>query len=463
MKMDRIYTIAKNIIETTYERLPPDVVEITKRLIMDTFAVSLCGSTEAGVNELLDIFRNWGGKEESTVWVYGGKLPCISAAQVNATMVHASDYDDTHDPSPLHTGVVAVPTALAIAEMLGGVDGKKIITAVALAADFTVRLCMACRISMFDSGWHYTTLHGNFNAAAVAGKLLGLDEERLISAFGLAYHQAGGNGQCVDDGTLAKRIGPGLAVRDGIIAAMMAQKGITGAKNLLEGRYGLFNIYHRGEYNPEVLTANLGERYEVIDLSFKPYPCCRNNHPSIDATMAIMNEHKIKAEDVASVTVGVSSGAVKALCEPLNIKQNPRTIVDAQFSIPWAVAVALAYGKVGLGAFTGQAIKDGAILSLSNKVTPKLDESLNKRGVTPAIVEIKTKDGKAYSKRVDNPYGSPENPMSMDAICEKFRDCAAHSARPLKKDRVEKIIQFVSRLETLSDVNQVVCLLDGSK
>src|SRR3990172_271111 len=113
-KVDRIYPLAKNIIDTPYERLPFDVVEITKRLIMDTLAVSLCGSAETGVNELLDIFKNWGGKEESTVWVYGGKLPCISAAQVNATMVHASDYDDTHDPSPLHTGVVAFPTPFSI-------------------------------------------------------------------------------------------------------------------------------------------------------------------------------------------------------------------------------------------------------------------------------------------------------------------------------------------------------------
>ena len=460
--MDKIYAIAKNIIETTYEKLPPDVVEVTKKLIMDTLAVSLCGSAEAGVKELLDIFNHWGGKGEGTVWVYGGKLPCISAAQVNATMVHASDFDDTHDPSPIHTGVVAVPTALAFAEMLGGIDGKKIITSIALAADFAVRLCMACKISMFDSGWHYTTLHGNFNAAAVAGKLLGLDEERLISAFGLAYHQAGGNGQCVDDGTLAKRMGPGLAVRDGIIAAMMAQKGITGAKNLLEGRYGLFNVYHRGEYNPEVLTTNLGKRYEVMDLSFKPYPCCRNDHPSIDATLAIMSEHKIKAEDVESVTIRVSSGAVKALCEPLDVKRNPRTIVDAQFSIPWAVAVALAYGKVGLDAFTEQAIKDRTILSLSNKVTPRLDESLNKRGVTPAIVEIKNKDGRVYSKRVDNPYGSPENPMDMDAIGEKFRDCASHAERPMRKDNVEKIIQLVSQFQTVSDVGQVARLLDWS-
>jgi 2-methylcitrate dehydratase PrpD len=174
-----------------------------------------------------------------------------------------------------------------------------------------------------------------------------------------------------------------------------------------------------------------------------------------------MREHRITAEEVESVAIRASSGAMKALCEPLDIKQNPRTIVDAQFSIPWAVAVVLAYGKVGLDAFTEQAIKDRAILTLSNKVTPKLDESLNKRGVTTAVVEIKTKDGKAYSKRVDNPYGSPENPMSMDAICEKFRDCASHAARPMRKDNMEKVIQLVSRLETVSDVRQVARLLGG--
>jgi len=459
MKMDVIYTLAGNIIDTNYENLPAEVVKATKRLFMDGLGVGLAGSAEAGVSELIDIVRDWDGKKESTVWVYGDRLPCVSAAQANATMVHALDYDDTHDVAILHASSVAVPTALAIAEKLGGVDGKRLITAVALAVDLAARLCLANKVSVFDRGWHYTVLHGNFSAAAIAGKLLGLDEETLVSAFGLAYHQAGGNLQCLHDGTLAKRAGPGFAARNGIMAVLMAQKGITGAKNVLQGRDGLFNVYHRGDYNPEVLTANLGEKFEVVNLSFKPYPCCRNTNPPIDATLAMVGEYNIKAEDVDSVTVYVGKGAMGLVCEPLNTKQNPSTTVDAQFSIPWTVASAIVQGKVGIAEFTPQAIKDKAVLTLSNKVTPKLDESLNRMGVSPAIVEIKTKDGKVYSKRVDTPYGSPENPMSMDAIAAKLRDCASYAAKPLSQKNVEKLIQLVSQLEAVSDVEEVVRLL----
>ena len=457
--MDVIYTLAGNIIDTNYENLPSEVVKATKRLFMDGLGVGLAGSAEAGVSELIDIVRDWDGRRESTVWVYGDRLPCVSAAQANATMIHALDYDDTHDVAILHASSVAVPTALAIAEKLGGVDGKRLITAVALAVDLAARLCLANKVSVFDRGWQYTAIHGNFSAAAITGKLLGLDEETLVSAFGLAYHQAGGNLQCIHDGTLAKRAGPGFAARDGIMAVLMAQKGITGARNVLQGRDGLFNVYHRGDYNPEVLTANLGEKFEVVNLSFKPYPCCRNTNPPIDATLAMVGEYNIKAEDVDSVTIYVSKGAMKLLGEPLNTKQNPSTTVDAQFSIPWTVASAIVKGKVGIAEFTPQAIKDKTVLALSNKVTPKLDESLNRMGVSPAIVEIKTKDGKVYSKRVDTPYGSPENPMSMDAMAAKLWDCASYAAKPLSQKNVEKLIQLVSRLEAVSDVEEVVRLL----
>ena len=189
--MDAIYTFSRHLLNTTYDDFPSEVVDVTKKLIMDSLAVGMGGSAKEGVRELVDILKDWGGKEEASVWVHGGKLPSISAAQANATMVHALDYDDTHDDAVLHAGVVAVPTAFALAERMGGVDGKTLITAVALAVDLTARLCLANTVSMMERGWHYTTLHGNLNAAAVAGNLLELDEERLVNAFGLAYHQAG--------------------------------------------------------------------------------------------------------------------------------------------------------------------------------------------------------------------------------------------------------------------------------
>ncbi len=457
--MDAIYTFSRHLLNTTYDDVPSEVVDVTKKLIMDSLAVGMGGSAKEGVRELVDILKDWGGKEEASVWVHGGKLPSISAAQANATMVHALDYDDTHDDAVLHTGVVAVPTAFALAERMGGVDGKTLITAVALAVDLTARLCLANTVSMMERGWHYTALHGNLNAAAVAGNLLELDEERLVNAFGLAYHQAGGNLQCIDDGALAKRVGPGFSVRNGIMAALMAQRGITGATKVLQGRYGLFNVYHRGDYNPEVLTANLGEKFEVVNLSFKPYPCCRHNHPSADAALALVREHHIDAGDVDSVTASLGKGCMRIVGEPLNAKQNPSNVVDAQFSVTWTIASAIAHGSVGIAEFTPDAIKDDMVLALSHKVTPRADEALNALGVSPAIVEIKTKDGHVYSKRVDTPYGSPQNPMSMDAIAAKLRDCASFAARPISEENLDKLIQMVSHLEEVSDVRRIVGLL----
>lgn len=456
--MDAIYDFSRNIRGTTYDDLPSEVVDATKRLILDTLAVGIGGSAKEGVSELVDILKEWGGKEESSIWVYGDKLPSLNAALVNATMVHALDYDDTHDGAALHVGVVAVPTALALAERMGGIDGKKLITAIALAADLTSRLCLANTVSPLERGWHYTTLHGNFNAAAVAGKLLELDEETLVSAFGLAYHQAGGNMQCVSDGALAKRVGPGFSARNGIMAAVMAQRGITGARNVLQGRYGLFTVYHRGDYNPEVLTANLGRQWEVVNLSFKPYPCCRHNHPSVDAALALVREHHIEAGDVESITAYLGKGCMKVIAEPLDAKQNPSNIVDAQFSVAWTIASAIAHGSVGIAEFTPEAIKDETVLALSNKVTPKADEALSVWGVTPAIVEIKTKDGNVYSKRVDTPYGSPQNPMSMDAMATKLRDCASFAAKPVSQENLDKLIEMVSQLEKIRDMGQIVRL-----
>jgi len=456
--MDAIYTLARTIIDTNYEKLPPDVVDMTKKQILDSLGVAVAGSSGVGINELLEIVRDWGGKKESSIWVYGDKLPCITAAQVNATMIHALDFDDTHDVAILHPSAAVVPTGFAIAERLGGINGKKLITAVALGVDLVSRLCLATTVPMAEHGWHFTALHGGFGAAAVAGKLLGLDEETLVNAFGIAYHQAGGNLLCIDDGAITKRTGPGFSARNGIMAALMAQKGITGAKNVLQGSYGLFNVYHRGNYNPEVLTANLGEKFEGINVSFKPYPCCRYSHSAIDAVLAMVRQHNIEADDVDSVIIYISKGCWDLLCEPLDIKKNPRNTVDSQFSLPWSVATAITRGKVGIANFTAQAIKDNVTLALSNRVTPKLDESLRQKGIQASIVEIKTKGGEVYSKHAGIPYGNPKNPMIMEDLIEKFRECVSYAAEPIPKSNVERGINLILNLEKVDDISQVIRL-----
>lgn len=453
--MDPIFELADHIVNTTYDDLSPETVLATKRQILDAFAAGIAGSSAQSVQELIDIFSEWGGKEESTVWVFGNKMPSIVAAQINATMMHARDFDDTHDRAILHPGAVAVPPAFAMGESLENITGKDIITAVALGVDLVSRLCLACTSDYFAGGWHYTPLHGSLSTTAVAGKLLGLDKDTLINALGIAYHQTGGNLQCVDDGALTKRCGPGFSNRNGIISALMAKKGITGAKNILTGKRGLFHQYHRGLFDEKKLTNNLGKVFEGVNVSIKPYPCCRYNHPAIDAVLAMIEEHKFTGSDVDSIVVHIGKSAESLLAVPIDIKQNPRNSVDTQFSIPWAIAATVAYGKLSIGNFTDEATKDQKILTLSNNLTTVVEDELSVPGIEPCIVDIKTKSGDTYTKRVDTPYGAPDNPMSIEKIAEKLKDCATFAIREMDDSRTDKIIGFVSELESVKDARTI--------
>ena len=218
--MDAAYSLAKNLVTVKYDDIPHDVVEATKKQILDIIGVALGGSSRPGVGELAELIGEWGGKAESTVLCYGNKVPAPNAAQVNATMGHALDYDDTGD-GPTHPSVVIVPTCLAIAERKGKLSGREFIAAVALGVDMRCRLGQAFRSGKKTApvcghpgaGWHLTALYGYLAAAGVAGRLLGLDEDRLLNSLGIAYHQCSGNGQCVTEGALTKRMGPGFAAR----------------------------------------------------------------------------------------------------------------------------------------------------------------------------------------------------------------------------------------------------------
>jgi len=459
--VDLIHTFSEHIAGTDYDDLSEPVVEATKKLIIDSLAVGLAGSGELGVRPLVDLLREHGGKMESTVWLYGLKIPAIHAAQVNAVMIHALDYDDTHDQALLHTGAVTVPVAFAVAERQGGVTGRDLITAVALGADLAARLCLANTVSVFERGWHYTTLHGNFSAAAVGGKLLKQPPEDMVSAFGLAYHQACGNLQGLNDGVLAKRMGPGFSCRNGTAAVLMAQQGISGARNVLQGRNGLFNVYHRGDYHPEVLMSELGRRFEVTNLSYKPYPCCRENHPSIDAALALKKEHCLQANEIEEVVANLSKATKELLCEPLDAKRNPLSTVDAQFSIPWTVSSALVKGRVGIDNFTKTAICDGSVLDVANRVTPRVDPKLERMGVAPARLEIRMKDGREMVRQVEYAFGSPENPMDMHATIAKFTDCAAHAVKPFSEEQLQKLLGMLLHMEDVEDVDSITRLLSS--
>jgi 2-methylcitrate dehydratase PrpD len=464
--MDAAYALAKNLVAVGYDDIPRDIVDITKKQVLDMLGVALGGSSRPGVRELAELIGEWGGKAESTVLCYGQRVPAPNAAQVNATMGHALDYDDTGD-GPTHPSVVIVPTCLAMAERQGGVSGREFIATVSLGTDVMGRLGQAFRSGVKTApvsghpgaGWHLTVLYGYLAAAGVAGRLLGLDEDKLGNALGIAYHQCAGNGQCVTEGALTKRMGPGFAARGGIVAALMAEKGITGARDCLEGEVGLYNLYHRGEYAPEPLTKDLGKFFAGANVTMKPYPCCKGTHEYVGLALGLVEKNHIGAEDVREITVYCRDDT-NFLVNPLEKRSRPENPVDSQFSIPWAVAAVFARGRAGIGEFTEEAIKSPDILGMSDRIRVKVDDDLKKvEGMDPAKIGVTTQQGRTYVEQSGAESGSSEKSLPFSAYERKFRDCAAYSIKKLAGRQVDEIIATIKQLEQIDDIRELVKLL----
>jgi 2-methylcitrate dehydratase PrpD len=458
---DIISQFVKKWPEITYENLPDNVIEIVKCEILDSLAAALGGSSAAGIKELLDVIREWDGNQQSTVIAGGIKCPAPDAALVNGAMIHILDYDDGCPATLVHIGCSAVSAAFAVTERIGGATGKELITSLALSSDFVNRLALASRPhgSITASGWFPTALYGYFNAAVIAGRIMKLNQEAMLNAIGIAYHQCAGNLQCIYDGALAKGIAAGLAAKGGVTAAIMAERGITGARNCLEGKAGFYNVYHDGDYDARILVDGLGERFETEKIGFKPYPCCGHSHAAIDAALSLRSKYNIKPDPIQDITVYASNAAYD-LCVPLPAKQNPLTMIDAQFSLPWTVATALVKGKVTLEDFTKTAIRRADVLEVARKVTCQLDKNLNRRGVGPSRVTIRLTNGSEYSEYVEFCLGSIENPMTFSDCAKKFKECYPYSIRPISTATADNIIELTRNLELLEDANQIIKLLE---
>lgn len=458
--MNSTYKLVDFIVDTKFENLGSQVVESVKKQVLDTLATILGGSTKEGISELYQVVKEWGGKKESSVVNFGGKFPSPNAAFVNGAMAHALDYDDIHDRAVIHCAVVAVPSAFAVSQAIGPVSGKEFITAIAGGVDIHCRFGAAtikAKPNIPEGGWHWTPLYGYFSSAAIAGKLYGFNREKMINAFGIAYHQAAGNLQSVIDGSVMKRIGPGLAARGGITAAQMAAKGITGAKDIVESEMGIFKLYHAG-YDEKTLLGDLGKKYASTSTSFKPYPCCRGIHPFLDGTLMLVKQHDIQPDEVLEI-VPIVSTVNNSLCDPIEIKSHPRNVVDSQFSVPWSLACAIVRRKAGLDEYNEEAIHDPSLLTMANKVKPCLDESLKDDLIGQSVkVLIKTTKGN-FEMKTGAMLGSPENTLTFNYLEGKFRDCAAHARRKVDEKKLMEVIELVKNLEEVADAGKIVEIL----
>lgn len=440
--------IAGNIAATSYEELPVAVIEATKRSILDTLTVMIGGSGTTSVAAMRRVAVAWGGAASSTVCASPQRLPDYLATLVNASMVHQLDFDDTHDSAVCHPTAASLPAALAVAETEGGVDGKTLLTAVAVGNDLACRLGLAIKGTLWDYPWVRAPVVGIFAAAAAAGRVLGLPAGQIHAALGLSLPQAAGTLESVVGVDSAVReLRDGLIYKDAVLAARLAREGVSGDARVFEGPYGLFGAYFRDEFDPDVLTDGLGQRFEGVNVSLKPWPSCRHTHATLTALLDLLARPGVAAERIERVVLRVGRGNLK-LCEG---RRWPRSRIEALCHLPFATSAALAHHGLPLAAFDESALDDPAVLAARELVVWRVDAEQDVQGtIEPGWVELHLDDGRTLEHRVSHALGHPSNPMSAQQVRSKLEDCREYAQ--FSSSSPEALMAAVERLDELADV-----------
>ncbi len=449
--------LARYIGQVKYADLPPEIIEQTKMCILDWMGAALSGAQQKFVRVLLDVVRESGGKPVCTVIGHRFKTSCLQAALLNGTISYAVKLDQSSPQgSMVHPQPPMIPAALAIAEQkrLGGRD---FLTAVLLGFDVEVRVAMAVNPShMGERGFHTTGTCGTFGAVAAAGKLLRLKEEQMARALGIAGTQAAGLTISLE--TFSRPLHAGKAAYNGLLAAMLAKKGFTGPEAIFEGAEGFCRAM-ANQFDLQKLTQDLGQKYHITQQRFVRYVTCGAMHAAIDAVIELTKAHGLGPEEIE---------AIEAQTFPITLDlcgrvQEPKTFTDAQFCLPFALAVAAIDGQVSLGQLTPKKLSDPKIAALAKRVKGSPDPEFASLGYSgagdffqSAKVTIRTKAGKEFQQKVALPKGSPQNPFTREELLEKFRSLAGMS---LPQSKVEKIIAAVENLEKLDSVAKLARLL----
>ena len=447
MVKDPAWALAEHVCGSGFADLPAATRAATCNDILDTFGCLLGGSSAPGIAELARVVGGWGGVQQSQVMLWELRLPAPQAAMLNASMAHALDFDDTLDHGgSIHPGASVLAASLAIADMLGGVSGQRLLLAIALGLDVSCRVALA---STVDRGWHRTAAMGVFGAAAASGKLLGLNVEQMVNALGIAFSQAAGNRQCILDGALTKRLQAGQAASSGVLAALLAAEGFTGAHDIFLGRFGFFELYQSGGHDPAKLVEDLGKEFRGDLLSFKPYACGRPQHAILDAAIAARNQLDLGTAvdfgQIADVRVTVAPTIIAEQFKGASHKRRPTQIVEAQFALPYLIAAALVHGRVGITEVAD--IHNAQVLRVAEQMEG-IDAGREVDGIT-----LRLRDGRTAAVTVGLPLGSPENRLSIEQREMKFIDCAHNAVRPLPDDAVHATAHAILQLEELQDVS----------
>jgi len=435
----------------------PDAVRtVTRRAVIDAIGVMAAASGLGdGCDAFVALAKESGEAGPCAVLGHDVRTSPIMAAFANGAMAHALDFEDTHDATLVHPHAAVVPAALAIAQFVGGVSGREFLDAVAIGADLSCRLALGLTESAEKRGFYFIPMLSAYGAAAAAARLLKLSEPEIVQSFALASCQA-----VFSDALVAyppshlRAVRDGFSARAGVTAALLAQRGLQAFDRPIEGPGGLYANFARGRFGASRMLHGLGEDYEGSKVSFKPWPSCRGTHAFVEAALSLVRERKVDIGRVKRIDVTVSP-FFAVLCEPAEQKRRPKTAIDAKFSIPFTVAVALGRGDVTLQDFSDERLADPNLHALADKVRHEINPAWISDQSTRGALTLTFDDASSATREVIDPLGHPNNPMDDNAMRRKFENCLAVARHPMDAASASEVARRFDQIETVADLREL--------
>lgn len=450
--------IADKIVHTRYEELPPEAIRWAKVAILDTLGVTVAGSREPLSNVVGEVLGEEGGHPECSVLGLDRKTSALNAAWANGVLSHALDYDDISNTLGGHPSVPVLPALLALAERQS-FSGKEFLLAYIVGFETECKIGRAVNFVHYDRGWHPTSTLGIFGAAAAAAKLLRLSVPDCARALAMAASMS--SGIKANFGTMTKPLHIGQAARNGLLAALLASKGFSANLEAFEARQGFCNVYNgEGQYRLDAMTEGWGKPFDLVEpgVAIKQYPCCGSTHSAIDALLSLVRRYDLNAEDVV---------CVEAALHPRRLvhtnRSQPKTGLEAKFSLQYCLARALLEGKVVLGHFRDDSIHEPQVRKTMEKIKvaphPAMDWKSTEHFGAEVSVELRSGEKlKAYQERALG--RGPEIPLPEPLLHAKFIDCWTQA---LSRTAGQELMDKVQALERLPDTRILFRLLSPAR
>jgi len=442
---------AEHALTTRFEDLSPEAVQAAKVFILDSIGVGIAGASASGADGLLAVAAGWGSGQEAQVWGRAVRLSAPSAAFLNAWQMHNQEFDALHEGAVVHALASVLPASLAAAERCGGIDGRGLITAVAIGTDIAAGLGLASR-----AGFRFfrPATAGGFGAVAAAGRILGLDCAALKAAFAWQLAQASGTMQAHTEGSPILPVQVGFNTRAALQSCELASVGFAPAQEVFEGAYGYLALFE-GAFDLAPVLRDLGRVWRIAEFSHKPFPAGRATHGGIEGVMALREAHGFGADDVAEVVVSAPPLIRRLVGRP------PVANPDASYArlcMAYTVAKVLQHGEITLSQFSGNARADPRTLKLGTLVHVEDDGNPDPNALAPQTVSVRLIGGTNLTWRCNTMLAHPSRPLSSEQYLKKFRSCLAFSEASLDADLADRLIGLLESLDGMEDVRMLARL-----